>query len=86
MEGTKEVTKKKNKSNKILVQENKNTKKLIIIMLFAIFTGFITPIGETPFTYMIKQMENSIVSNINQTNKKKNTKLQKNKITKKKVR
>ena len=31
-------------------------------MSIAIFTGFITPIGDTPFTYLIKQMENNIIS------------------------
>ena len=47
---------------KILIEENKNTNKLIIIMLVSIFTGFITPIGDIPFTYLIKQMQNDIVS------------------------
>jgi len=48
---------------KIIIEENKNVKQLIIIMLITILTGFITPIGDTPFTYMIKQIENEIVSN-----------------------
>ena len=50
------------KPYKILIEENENTKKLIIIMILAILTGFITPIGDTPFTYLIKQMQNKIVS------------------------
>lgn len=50
------------KFSKIIIEENKNIKILIIIMLIAILTGFITTIGEVPFTYMIKQIENKYVS------------------------
>ncbi|MCI9063187.1 MAG: glycosyltransferase family 39 protein [Clostridia bacterium] len=48
---------------KIIINENKNVRILIIVMIIAILTGFLTPIGDTPFTYMIKQMENKVVSN-----------------------
>ena len=54
--------KNKTKLSKIIIEENKNIKKLIVIMLVAILTGFLTPIGDVPFTYMIKQIENKYVS------------------------
>ena len=41
---------------KFVVENNKNIKFIFIIMLASLLTGFITPIGDTPFTYLIKTM------------------------------
>ena len=44
------------KSYKITKRSNYNTKKLIILMLLTLFTGFITPIHNVPFTYILNSM------------------------------
>ena len=41
---------------KIAIRSNYNTKHLIIIMFLTIITGFITPIHNVPFTYLINSM------------------------------
>lgn len=41
---------------KISVDNSKNYKYLIYIMLLSIFAGLLTPIGDTPYTYLIKTM------------------------------
>lgn len=43
-------------NSKFVFERNKNIKYLFIIMIFSLLTGFITPIGDTPFTYLIKTM------------------------------
>ena len=40
----------------IVVEQNSNVKYLVITMLLSLFTGLITPIGDTPYTYLIKTM------------------------------
>ena len=40
----------------IEINENKNTKYLIITMFLSIIPGFLTPIKDTPFTYLIYTM------------------------------
>ncbi len=47
---------------KIVCKGFKNIKLLIIIGIIAIFTGFCTPIGSTPFTYMFKTMNDGLSS------------------------
>ena len=39
--------------NKFVLEKNSNVKYIFITMLIAILTGFITPLGDTPFTYTI---------------------------------
>ena len=41
---------------KFIVERNKNIKWLFIIMLVSLVTGLFTPIGDTPYTYLIKTM------------------------------
>lgn len=43
-------------NKKFLLEENKNIKILFIIMLLSTLTGFLTPLGTTPYTYLIKTM------------------------------
>ena len=49
---------------KISVSRNNNVKYLIIIMIICLFTGFITPIGTTPYTYLFKTMQGNTTQNI----------------------
>lgn len=46
----------KNKENKIFFREFKYSKSLIVIFVISLFTGLLTPIGSTPYTYMFKTM------------------------------
>ena len=51
---------------KILVNDNKNMIALIIIMVIAAFTGLLTPIGDTPYTYLINTMQGDTTGNISE--------------------
>ena len=51
---------------KIKISKNSNVKWLILIMIICIFTGFLTPIGTTPYTYLVKTMEGNTTQNINE--------------------
>lgn len=51
------IEKSKNVENyKIIKKQNYNTKHLFILMILTILTGFITPIHNVPFTYIINSM------------------------------
>lgn len=52
--------------NKIEVNENRNIKYLIIVMILCLFTGLLTPLREVPYTYLIKTMMGNTTSNINE--------------------
>ena len=43
-------------NNKIEITKNQNFKFLIIVLLISIIMGFVTPIGDMPFTYAIRIM------------------------------
>ena len=51
---------------KIRMKLNKNVKWLILVMAICALTGFLTPLGTTPYTYLIKTMQGSTVENINE--------------------
>lgn len=51
---------------KIIVKHNKTTIKLIGIMILAAFTGFVTPIGDTPYTYLLHTMQGNTTQNISE--------------------
>ena len=52
---------------KIIVNDNKNnTMWLMIIMVIAAFTGLLTPIGDTPYTYLIHTMQGTTTGNISE--------------------
>lgn len=51
---------------KIIINKNKTTKWLIIIMIVCILTGLLTPLGDTPYTYLIKTMQGNTTQNINE--------------------
>lgn len=51
---------------KITLEYRINTKYLIIIMIICLFTGFLTPLGTTPYTYLIKTMQGISMKNISE--------------------
>lgn len=51
---------------KIKLVKNNNVKWLILIMVICAFTGFLTPIGDTPYTYLEKTMQGNTTQNINE--------------------
>lgn len=57
---------KEGKEYKILINKKDNVKWLIIIMIICIFTGLITPIGDTPYTYLIHTMQGNTTENISE--------------------
>ena len=56
----------KKKPYKVILRKDKNIKYLIIIMIICIFTGLLTPLGDTPYTYLPKTMEGNTMSNISE--------------------
>lgn len=51
---------------KIKLSKNKNVKWLILVMLICLFTGLLTPLGTTPYTYLSKTMQGNTTENINE--------------------
>lgn len=51
---------------KIILRKNDNVKFLIIIMIICVFTGLLTPIGDTPYTYLYKTMQGNTTQNISE--------------------
>ena len=54
------------KEYKIIIKKNKNVRWLILIMIIAIFTGFLTPLGKAPFTYTYLTMKGTTTKNISE--------------------
>ena len=51
---------------KIRLTKNSNVKWLILIMLICLLTGLLTPLGATPYTYLVKTMQGNTTQNINE--------------------
>ena len=51
---------------KIKLTKNDNVKWLILIMIICVFTGLLTPLGTTPYTYLPKTLEGNTTQNINE--------------------
>ena len=51
---------------KIKFNKNSNVKWLILVMIICAFTGLLTPLGDTPYTYLFKTMEGNTTQNINE--------------------
>ena len=51
---------------KIVIKRNKNVKFLIIIMIICALTGLLTPLGDTPYTYLYKTMQGNTTQNISE--------------------
>ena len=54
------------KEYKIIIKKNKNVRWLILIMIIAILTGFLTPLGKAPFTYTYLTMKGNTTQNISE--------------------
>ena len=51
---------------KIKIVKKDNVKWLIVIAIICIFTGLLTPLGDTPYTYLIKTMQGNTTQSINE--------------------
>ena len=51
---------------RIKIRANHAVKLLIIVMIISIFTGFLTPLGSTPYTYLVKTMRGTTTHNISE--------------------
>ena len=51
---------------KIRYNKNKNAKWLILIMIICAFTGILTPLGDTPYTYLYKTMKGNTTQSISE--------------------
>ncbi len=51
---------------KIKLTKNSNVKWLILVMVICAFTGLLTPLGDTPYTYLYKTMQGNTTQNINE--------------------
>lgn len=51
---------------KLVIDKNKNAKWLIAIMIICALTGFLTPLGDTPYTYLIKTLQGNTTQSINE--------------------
>lgn len=51
---------------KIKLTKNANIRWLILIMIICLLTGLLTPLGTTPYTYLLKTMQGNTTENINE--------------------
>ena len=51
---------------KIKITKNKAIKWLVLIMIICAFPGLLTPIGDTPYTYLIKTMQGNTTESISE--------------------
>lgn len=51
---------------RLKIEKNAMVKWLIVIMVICAFTGFLTPIGDTPYTYLINTMEGNTTKSISE--------------------
>ena len=51
---------------KIRLVKKEAVKWLILIFIICLFTGLLTPIGDTPYTYLFKTMQGNTTQNINE--------------------
>ncbi|MBR3162616.1 MAG: hypothetical protein IKF17_00750 [Clostridia bacterium] len=51
---------------KIKINKNKTTRWLIVILIICVLTGLLTPLGDTPYTYLAKTMQGNTTKNINE--------------------
>ncbi len=51
---------------KIKLNKNENIKWLVLVMIICALTGLLTPLGNTPYTYLYKTMQGNTTQNINE--------------------
>ncbi len=54
------------KPYKIKIEYNNNVNLLIIVFIICLFTGLLTPLGSTPYTYLVKTMQGISPKNISE--------------------
>ena len=62
----KSAEKRRNNPYKIVIEKQDAVKWLILIMVICAFTGLLTPLGDTPYTYLSKTMEGKTMDNISE--------------------
>ncbi len=60
------TTKRRSHAYKVVIERNNNVKALILIMILCAFTGLLTPLGDTPYTYLVKTLQGNTMDNINE--------------------
>ena len=51
---------------KLKIEKKDNVKWLILVMVICAFTGLLTPLGNTPYTYLIKTMQGNTMNSISE--------------------
>ena len=51
---------------KLVIRKNTAAKWLILVMIICAFTGLLTPLGDTPYTYLVKTMEGNTTKSISE--------------------
>ncbi len=51
---------------KLIIKRNDNVKWLILIMVICLLTGLLTPLGDSPYTYLYKTMQGNTTKNISE--------------------
>ena len=59
-------TERRNHPYKVILQKQSAAKWLIVIVLICALTGFLTPLGTTPYTYLVKTMKGNTTQNISE--------------------
>ena len=54
------------KPYKIKVTKNTAVRWLVLVMIICAFTGLLTPLGDTPYTYLIKTMQGNTTASISE--------------------
>ena len=62
----KSAEKRRNNPYKIVIEKQDAVKWLLLIMVICAFTGLLTPLGDTPYTYLSKTMEGNTMDNISE--------------------
>jgi len=59
-------TKRRENPYKLKIRKNKAVKWLILVMIICAFTGLLTPLGDTPYTYLAKTMQGNTTKSISE--------------------
>ena len=51
---------------RLKIKKNSATKWLILLMIICAFTGLLTPLGDTPYTYLVKTMQGNTTKSISE--------------------
>lgn len=54
------------KPYRLILKKEDAAKWLIVIMIICAFTGLLTPLGDTPYTYLVKTMQGNTTEHINE--------------------